>query len=165
MSLSSHYSKSTMLKALRWLNEQPHHWASHIKDSNIAVHMYLKSQKQNKESEFKKEIQQFIKAPKIKNEEPPGAVLRKALKPYNRASPPASGPDSKQEAPLFFPADQKRKESDPLVCSNQSSAEIFLDKRSLEALEAVKRELNMQSRQEALKLLIQMGWKSLQRCF
>ena len=107
MSPNFNYSRPTVLKALHWLNEQPHRWAHHIKDSNIAVRMYLKSQKQNRESNFKKEIQKFIKDSKLKSEDPPGAILRKNLKLLDQTSPPADRSEPEQKE--WIQTEQKNK--------------------------------------------------------
>ena len=148
MSLNHRYSEPTVLKALHWLNQQPHNWAEHIKDSNIAVKMYLKSQnKKNQEEEppFKKEIQQFLKEDKnSEKEEPAGAVLIK------KSSPPANWPSDSSDF----------KERQPVLLEEKHPA-FFLDEKSWDALEKVKKELNIEQDQEALRVLIQLGQRSL----
>ena len=54
-------SLATIQKALYWLNKQDQNWSHHIKDSNIAVKMYLKSQKKESEacSEFQKKLENY----------------------------------------------------------------------------------------------------------
>ncbi len=71
MPFRSHYPKPVVLKALHWLKEQPDDWIERVKDVNVAVRMYLKSQGQNKErpSDFSKEIKQLL------NGAPAGACL------------------------------------------------------------------------------------------
>lgn len=162
MSFDHSYSDPTVVKALHWLNQQPDNWAEHIKDSNIAVKMYLKSQKQNKakESSFKKEIKQFLKKDTKTEEEqePTGAFLRKNHKPLfdphwtenPKISPSADSKSSsiEKEEPLL-----KRKEQ-----------KLFsLDEKSLEALKKTIKELNIHSEQEALRMLIQLGRKNLEK--
>ena len=98
MSLYSNNPEPTVLKALHWLNKQPDNWAEHIKDTNVAVKMYLKSQnKCNKQkSSFSKEITQLLtKDENFKNEEPIGAFLINKLpvgKEEQNPSPPLTNP-------------------------------------------------------------------------
>ena len=149
MSLNHRYSKPTVLKALHWLNQQPHNWAEHIKDSNIAVKMYLKSQNtknQEEEPSFKKEMQQFLKEDKnSEEEEPAGAVLIK------KSSPPVDWPSDSSDF----------KEKQPTLSLEKKHPAFFLDEKSRGTLEKVKKELNIEQDQEALRVLIQLGQRSL----
>ena len=67
MSLNHKHSQQTVVKALHWLDKQPDNWINHITDSNIAVKMYLKSQKNSREnpSAFEKELKTLLKPEKI----------------------------------------------------------------------------------------------------
>lgn len=142
MPFQKSYSEKTLKKALHWLGQQDHGWPQHIKDSNVAVQMYLKSNKdKKKENSFQKELQEFLN-------EDIGAVSTDFS-----SQPPAknfieTAPKSK---PPFL-------EQSPI--KNNS---FCLDEKSRQSLELVKKELNIQSDQEALRLLIQLGQKSLSR--
>ena len=142
MSFQKSYSANTLKKALHWLDKQDHGWSQHIKDSNVAVQMYLKSkQTEKEESSFQKEIKGFLN-------EGLGAVSTD----FNR-SPPAKteiAPSQKNPADFYETASLK---------SNAFS----LDEKSLQSLKLAKKELNVKSDQEALRLLIQLGEKNLRR--
>ena len=62
MTFQKQYSKSTLKKALCWLDKQDHGWSQHVKDSQVAVQMYLKSNKKEKEEEnsFQEELKSFL---------------------------------------------------------------------------------------------------------
>ncbi|MCZ0932272.1 MAG: hypothetical protein OXJ52_03860 [Oligoflexia bacterium] len=131
------YSENTLKKALHWLDKQDHNWPQHIKDSNIAVQMYLKSQKkEEEESSFQKELQEFLS-------QDTGAVSTD----FNK-SPSAKA----VTAPI-------QKNTRPFL----ETKTFVLDEKSLQALERAKKELNIQSEEEALRLLIQLGQKNLSR--
>lgn len=155
MSLNHQNPEPVILKeALHWLNQQPDNWAEYIKDSNIAVKMYLKSQNRRNKSSFQKEIQQFVTKEEQKNlKEPAGAVLAK--KP-----PPPLAPVKSPPSP---PLDWLSSRPAPLKELEKKTEPIFLDQKSLEALENTKRELNIKDEEEALRLLIQIGRKSLNK--
>ena len=143
MSFYQNHSKNTLKKALHWLDEQDNNWTEHIKDSRVAVQMYLKSQKKEEEDDsFQKELKAFLKEP--------GAVSM-ALK----KSPPA------KTAPFL---ENSAKLPDTKAENQLKNKNTFsLDEKSQQALEQAKAELNLQSNEEALRLLIQLGQKSLKR--
>ena len=126
MSLS--YSESTLKKALHWLDNQNEDWPQYIKDSNIAVKMYLKSQKKEEEesSSFQKELAGLL------------------------------GPDTGAVSTDF---------KSPPAKTIQKNNSFTLDEKSRLALEQTKKELNIENDNEALKLLIQLGKKSLNRLY
>ncbi|MDE0091786.1 MAG: hypothetical protein OXN83_00700 [Oligoflexia bacterium] len=136
MSFHPNYSENTLKKALHWLDKQDHNWPQHIKDNRIAVQMYLKSHKkeEEKESFFQKELQGFL------NQET-GAVSTDFKK----------SPSAKQST---APCQETK---------SFKSSSFSLDEKSLQAIEKTKKELNIQNEEEALRLLIQLGQKSLNR--
>ena len=167
MSIHSNHPEPTVLKALHWLNKQPDNWAEHIKDTNIAVKMYLKSQNKcdkqsNKQkSTFSKEITQLLtKDEEFKNEEPLGAFLTNKLpaeyKEEQTPSPPADQPFS---SPL------SEDKANHLFLEKKEARSFFLDEKSLNSLEKTKKELNMKNEQETLRLLIQLGRKSIEKLY
>lgn len=163
MSLNQRYSEQTVLKALNWLDKQPDNWSEHIKDSNIAVKMYLKSQGKNKERKlaFTKEIKQFLKTEDeeaspfrekiLEEKEPLGAFLTKQT-----ASPPANWPSN-----ISFPTQEK----EPPILKEEKSLVELLDEKSRQALKTTKSQLNLEQEEEALKLLIQLGRNCLEKLF
>ena len=188
------YSKQIVLKALKWLDNQPGNWAELIKDQNIAVKMYLKSQRKNRseESSFKKELRPFLKTEtkeslsfKEQNwdkEQELGAFLKnrpETPSPQEENFHPPSTKDSKE---LFLSKSRevlKNKdlsENRPLLESqngldrvqpleSQKQEAVFLDEKSRQALEKTKQQLNLQKGEEALRLLIQLGRNSLKKLF
>ena len=141
MSFYQKQSKNTLKKALHWLDEQDNNWIEHIKDSRVAVQMYLKSQKKEEEGTgFQKELKAFLKEP--------GAVSMDFQK-----SPPAKTAPYMENSSKF----SSLKLEKPLKNS------FTLDEKSWQALKQAKIELNLQSNEEALRLLIQLGQKSLKR--
>ena len=135
------YSENTLKKALHWLDQQDQGWPQHIKDRNIAVQMYLKSQKQEEEeSSFPKELQDFL-GPNM------GAVSTD----FNKRPPAKATAPCPENKKSFF--EKEAGLNKPLL----------LDEKSRQALEMAKKELNIQSDEEALRLMIQLGRKSLNR--
>ena len=133
MSFHQNYSESDFKKAMHWLNKQDHNWPQHIKDKNIAVQMYLKSQKKE-ESSFNKELEPFLS-------QETGAVSTDF-----KQSPSAPAPVQKNSQTCY-----------------KKPTTFTLDKKSLQALDQIKKEFNIQSDEEALRLIIQLGLKSLNR--
>lgn len=206
------YSKSTVLKALHWLDKQPGDWVEHIKDTNIAVKMYLKSKNKKKDkSPFQKEIQKLLK-PKSQNlkedrvqwaspafpfslensnfneEEPIGAVLQRnqdiSLKTEKKESSPSFHSNDKncyEKAYVDKDYITKQNLSPPASCSDsyplsgnerdkvsveeENQPTLSLDKISWETLNQAKKNLNIKDNEEALRLLIQLGKKSLEQIF
>lgn len=163
MSVNQNYSEQTVLKALHWLDQQPDNWSEHIKDSNVAVKMYLKSQEKNKEKEssFTKEVTQLLKTEAEENpsfkqkdfeEEDVGAFLTNK----HKTSPPANEPLSHS----FF-----KKETETSALEKKEVLSNFLDEKSLQTLKQTKNQLNIQNEEEALRLLIQLGQNCLKKLF
>ena len=162
------YPEPTVLKALHWLDQQPNNWTEHIKDTNIAVKMYLKSQHRNnkKKSTFTKEIKQFLKTEdkNSKNKESVGAFLTKKqpsafhsdFEKKQKPLPPADGHFSS----LLSTEDKNR-----TFLEAKAQRAFFLDEKSWESLEKTKKKLNVQNEEEVLRLLIQLGRNSLEKLF
>ena len=169
MPFNHHYPEPTVLKALHWLDKQPNNWTEYIKDTNIAVKLYLKSQyKDNKaESNFTKEIKQFLKTKdkNSKSKEPVGAFLT------NKQPPSALKSDFKKKQSPLPPADRyfnnllPTKEKDSSFLEAKAQRAFFLDEKSWESLEKTKKKLNVQNEEEVLRLLIQLGRNSLEKLF
>ena len=140
MTFQKQYSKSTLKKALCWLDKQDHGWSQHVKDSQVAVQMYLKSNKKEEEEEnsFQEELKSFLN-------EDLGAVSTD----FNRSPPAKKRTQPPQQTQAFLEASSLKDNS------------FCLDKKSLESLELVRKELNIQSREEALRLIIQLGERNL----
>ena len=162
MSLNKPHSKQTLLKALHWLDQQPDNWSEHITDSQVAVQMYLKSlKKEEGKSALAKELSPFVKkelkgfVPTQKESSSKSLFESKEKFPKlsfsneKSASPPADGnellPKKKEEVSAF------------------SRKSFYLDKFSQKTLEQTKKALNLKEEEEVLRLLIQLGQKSLQK--
>ncbi len=184
------YSQQTVLEAIHWLKGQPDNWAEYIKDSNIAVKMYLKSCKKDekKESFFKKESNQFLsqktedagpfKEHNLKEEQELGACLTDT----NHRPLQTKSPSFGEEQTCLFDKDEpspsanlnsscslNQKESSSMEIKDQNIFEeenkLFncLDKKSLQVLQKAKEQLNIQREEETLRLLIQLGYKALKK--
>ena len=144
MPFHKNYSENTLKKALHWLDKQEEDWPQYIKDSNIAVQMYLKSQtKEEKEnpSPFQKELQSFL-----------GSDTGAVSTDFNKSPSAKATTAPFQKNPLSF-----------LETKSSKNNTFILDEKSLQALEQTKKELNIENDEEALRLLIQLGKKSLNR--
>ena len=180
-------SPATIQKALYWLSKQDQNWSQYIEDSNTAVKMYLKSQKrQTESSKFQKKLEKFC------SKEKEGAFLiaaasfdkkqeLKSQTSFLKEAPPQKSHQKKETAikkEWIYCESKSFAGSKPLALHRKSapskealfsessslSPQTFaLDKRSLQSLEETKKEWNLQSSQEALRLLIQAGEKSLNR--
>ena len=162
MSLNEQHSKQTLLKALHWLDQQPDNWSEHIKDSNLAVKMYLKSQnKEEKTSSLAKELSPFVKKG---TEERASQKTEAFLKESFEKKEPSPKLSLSQNKDLSPPADWSKllpkKKEEISLSSNKS---LCMDELSQKALEQTKKDLNLQKEEEALRLLIQLGRKSLQK--
>lgn len=163
MSLNQNYSEQTVLKALHWLNRQPDNWSEHVKDSNVAVKMYLKSQKKNgkKESSFAKEVAQVLKteveeSPPFRQEE----LKEEELGAFLMNKPQTSSPANGSLHNSLFEEDIKTS-----VSEGKKTLIDFLDERSLQTLKQTKSQLNIRSEEEALRLLVQLGRNCLEKLF
>ena len=185
------YPKQIVLKALQWLDNQPDNWAEHIKDSNIAVKMYLKSKGQNKEklSSFNKEMKEFLKAESednsfikkqnLKDEQELGAFLAHNPTELSSHKPPYSKNGGEVlalknkkgfEVESLSKNKLSLKEQSTLVGPEPLKSEKFsvgfsLDKKSLQSLKKTQEQLNLHSGEETLRLLIQLGQNSLKKLF
>lgn len=177
-------SPATVQKALHWLYRQDENWPKHIKDSNTAVKMYLKSQKTEKpSSQFQKKLSAVCEADfavQIKNNtvKESSKTFQKLSKNFNNtlsAGTPESPPqkDLAQKDPTQkdlrspgVPADKLpffSEKEDPCQEGQQEGQDVRLDPRSLQTIEDIKKEWNLKNFEESLRLLIQAGKKSLNR--
>lgn len=111
---------------------------------------------------FKKEISQFLntndKASHF-SEEAPGAILLK------QKSPPLNEKPAQKEVFTSPPANEINTSSKELGSALflEKKRSFRLDEKSQKALEKTQQELNIENEQEALRVLIQLGRKSLER--
>lgn len=167
MSLNSQQSRQTLQKALHWLEKQPGNWSELIKDSDVAVKMYLKSQNKssiNSKENWVKEVSPFLKPEPDKLDSIETQSFRKKeVFSLTKKDSPSNNSDISRKGQNSPPADwadllpQKK-------TSTQKKA-FFLDQVSLSALEKTKKELNLEKEEEALRLLIQLGQQSLKKLF
>ena len=205
---SQKYNKQTIQKAIGWLREQPQDLTGHITDVNLAVRLYLNSQKKEKKnkSSFAEELRKFsgIKKNSQKNRniisetlEPDSPVLSTSI----AVNPSSSFVKSQGVSESLCSKDSVCNEEEALASTtilsiNSSVAEeraaqqkplskrlkngsvslkretvlkereeenpyFLLDIKSKEALEKAQSQLNIPAR-EALKVLIQLGYHSLE---
>jgi len=172
-------SPATVQKALHWLYKQDENWSKHIKDSNTAVKMYLKSHKKvTPPSQFQKKLSAVCEADfavQIKNNtvKESSKTFQKFSKNFNNSlsagtpeSPPQKDLSQKYLRNPGVPADKlpffSKKEA-PCQEDQQEGQDVRLDPRSLQTIEDIKKEWNLKSLEESLRLLIQAGKKSLNR--
>lgn len=166
MPFSEQHSKQTLLKALHWLDQQPDNWSEHIKDSQVAVQMYLKSQ--NKETKTStnctKEFSPFLKK-ELKEDSSSGQKKASSdtLCEKKEASPKTSLSKESHSSPPADWIDLLPKKKEEISLSKNKS--LYLDEFSQKTLEQTKKDLNLPREEEALRLLIQLGRKALQKIF
>jgi len=137
------YTKTTIKKALSWLNEQQSDWSLYIKDINVAVRLYLKSHRQDKLKMKKNVFTEELK--KI--------MYNSSCTPSEKTSPSLS----------FY---EEKKDSLPLANRKELTSffkEDFLDKRSQDLIHKTKDQLNMTCSEDVLRLLLQLGYQTLQQ--
>ena len=201
------YNRQTIQKAIGWLKEQPQDLTGHITDVNLAVRLYLNSQKKEKKnnSSFAEELRKFsgIKKNSQKNRN----IISETLKPDSpvlstsiAVNPSSSFVKSQGVSESLCSKDsvcnEETSASTTILSINSSVAEeraaqqkplskrlkngsvslkretvlkereeenpyFLLDIKSKEALEKAQSQLNIPAR-EALKVLIQLGYHSLE---
>ncbi|MGI9548978.1 MAG: hypothetical protein ACR2M7_03225 [Bdellovibrionales bacterium] len=143
------YTKNTLSKALFWLKTQPKDWANHI-NADTAVRLYLNSQNQEKEKNksyrFQKELQKFC------HQSPDAPVEQAPLK--NSPEKQDTRPQEDLALPLSPPA--KNPEDSP-----KEFDLALLDLNSQDLILKTKESLNLSHSEEALRTLLQLGYKSL----
>ena len=154
-----HNNSKVLSKALHWLDKQPDNWDKYIKDSHVAIQMYLKAQAPKKKECFKKEIQKFLKPAIDKTSPSHNEIIKEEeatflIKKENPSSALEKEDSSPPATDSFFP-----KKKDPF-CPEKF---FFLDKKSIESLKETKKHLNIEKEDEALRVLIQIGKSTLQR--
>ena len=177
------YSKALLKDVLRWLNLQPHQFATHIKDMDVAVKMYLKAHKHSKKPEEKKsqreeELKQLLaqgangqkQSKKDGNQNAPAVVLTNKQYSFDFSLPASSGQQeaedaSKKMAKATAPVSSATafSSSSPSLDAKQSL--FALDERSLQTLRKTKEDFNLEKDADALRLLIQMGRKQMDKSF
>ena len=148
------YTKKTLSKALSWLEQQPKDWDQHI-TADTAVRLYLKVQNEekekNKENPFVKELKKYCNNTVVTEKESPdikdgstdqGAVIKDISSKLD-TQPEHSLPPAK-----------------PLNLNKQMEISL-LDLKSKDLIEKTRENFNLSSSEEALRMLIQVGYKSL----
>ena len=140
---TSSYTKQTAREALHWLKEQKEDWAQQIRDVDVAVQLYLnfKNRKRIEERAFSSELQKLCVNGSGALESP-----EQDEKP-DRTLSSGTGCDS---ALLSAPSNS------PL------SSAVFLDEKTRELLARTTARLNLSHEKEALNVLVQFGFASLQ---
>lgn len=171
------YSHQTLFKALHWLKQQPEGISSHIKDSRIAVKMYLKSQDQHQtDSQWSKSLSKYLKISNSQQKDKLASLestfknnkLKKtktnklAIEQLNLSTKDLNNTCLDKQASLF-PSDLEQLLPKRKTCHLKKQFE--LDKISLQSLRQIQQEFNIKSEEEALRFLIQFAKKSLQKLF
>ena len=139
------YTKETVKEAFAWLNERQSDWSLYVKDIDTAVRFYLKSRSQNK-LKTKQSITEELKKLCVDSCEFPKETI-----PLDTKSP-----EQERERKSSPPA------TEDITSSYFSSEEFSLDSRSQNLIEKAKEKLNLTQDDEVLRLLIQIGYQSLQ---
>lgn len=139
------YTKQTAWEALRWLKRQKEDWAKDIHDVDVAVQLYLnfKNREQARKKEFSKELQ------KLCVNDPVSLVTQDK----------EEKPDS--SSPLVLNTDSSPSLSDTPSQSSLPST-VSLDEKTQELLAKTAARLNLNDEKDALNILIQFGFASLQ---
>ena len=140
---TSSYTKQTAREALHWLKGQKEDWAKQIQDVDVAVQLYLnfKTRQRIEKRRFSGELQKLCVN---------GADHLKVQK-----------QDEKPDSTLSLCADREPVPSSaPAQISLPSS--VFLDEKNHALLTKTTARLNLSHEKEALNVLIQLGFSSLQ---
>ena len=203
------YNRQTIQKAIGWLKKQPQDLTGHITDVNLAVRLYLNSQKKEKKnnSSFAEELRKLsgIKKDSQKNWniisetfEPDSPVLSTSIA-VNPSSSFVKSPEASESLCSKDSVCNEASASTTILSINSSVAEersvhqkplskrlkngsvslkretvlkereeenlyFLLDIKSKEAVQKAQSQLNIPAR-EALKVLIQLGYHSLETLF
>ena len=136
---ASSYTKQTAREALCWLKEQKEDWAKQIQDVDVAVQLYLnfKNRKRIEKRVFSSELQKLC----VNGSEPVEIPEQ----------------DKKLDQTSFSSTDCDSDHSSPSLSSS-----VFLDEKTRELLERTTTRLNLSHEKEALNVLVQLGFASLQ---
>ena len=129
------YTKETLVKAYQWLQTQNSSIKEMANNPEVLVSLYLKAKLNGDESLERPSIQNFKS--ELKN-------LANMMGEFE-VTPPVAAP---QPQPIAQPAPTSNKESE-------------LDYRSVQMIREVKSEFNLSNDQEALRLIISVGYKRL----
>ena len=138
------YTKETMKKAFQWLESQEGDWTECIKDTSIVVRLYLNSKERGGKVPQTKEFQE---------------ELKKFCTPNTEIQPPTPAnpiPITQTSNPLTVD------EAIP-PCDTKASyeAQTPLDSKSLYAVQKAKEIINLDRDEDALRVLIQVGYSTL----
>ena len=136
---TSSYTKQTAREALHWLKGQKEEWAKQVQDVDVAVQLYLnfKTRQRVEKREFSKELQKLC---------------------VNDSGPlKGQKQDEKPDPTLSLCANHE-----PVPPSAPLPSSFFLDEKNQELLTKTKARLNLSHEKEALNVLIQLGFSSLQ---
>ena len=153
------HNRQTVQKALGWLRQQPQDLTGHITDVNLAVKLYLNSQKkeENNNSSFTEELQRLSGITQNKKEK---QGITEIIEAHSAAFiHQRSFSDSEEFLPEDpFPLENKEKKN------KEERLSFLLDEKSKEALKKAQNQLNIPM-EETLKALIQLGCYALQTLF
>ncbi len=164
------YTKKTLSKALSWLEQQPKDGATATDTINAdtAVCLYLKAQNEEKERKnklFVKELKKYCTNNTTVAEE----SLKDPSHPKDHSTTnedPLIKEDhsTTNEDPLIKEDFPEQDNSSPLAKPLNLNEEIdfsVLDLKSKDLIEKTRKGLNLSNSEESLRILIQIGYKSL----
>ena len=175
---TSPYTKQTAREALCWLNTQKEDWAKQIRDVDVAVQLYLnfKNRKRVEKRAFSNELQKLcingsvpVETPE-QNEKPDRNLSsdtdRDLYSPVLKNSvcveeiPASGGRRTSQNKPCLTPQDSNR--TGMTLSFPPLPSSVLLDERTRELLARATARLNLSHEKEALNVLVQLGFSSLQ---
>lgn len=155
------YTKETLAEAFEWLKKQPSHVKQFTKSADELVSLYLNSKKQGgKVSEsFIKDLAGLAKDLEAFEEEKQQTFQQMTQPPV--ATPTAPAQVTKPQPP---PAPVNSATSAPVKNTSQEPVQnnLSLDIRSQEFINQTKHRFNLKSDDEALRMLIVLGYEKIQ---
>ena len=132
----TNYTKQTAREALCWLKAQKEDWAKQIRDVDVAVQLYLnfKNRQRIEKRVFSSELQKLCV----------------------NGSVPVQAPEQDEKP------DQTLSSGTEYDSATPSPSSVFLDEKTRELLARTAARLNLSHEKEALNVLVQFGFASLQ---
>ena len=143
----SDYTKKTAEEALNWLKGQEKEWSGYIQNMDVAVQLYRNCKNRSlKGKEFSRELKELAgkTSSSLTGAKKDGRLRKPLLQESRNQAPPFSGGGDSRA-----------------VDSLTVSSKVSLNGRSRELTAKVARRLDLKGEEEALNLLVQVGFASL----
>jgi hypothetical protein len=161
------YTKDSLLKAYAWLQNQDNSLKEMATTPDILVSLYLKATRDGDAAldrpsiqNFKYELKQLAGLMGEFEKEAPPEPKPKATESV-AAPKKENAPKPLESLSLDIPALERKYNAQMQAASQQSG--LDLDPSSLALIAEVKQKLNLTSNQEALKMLIQVGYNKVKK--